>query len=120
MFNNLVWLQPSWGLTVDIEMKVLSGMYFLFNVSLFTVSLQICVGSRVIDIYLWLDQDQLVVGSKRDWAQSERTSVFVKEGKYFHLCRCKPTSVHSLLAEVEEYSNWLLPVQLGYTLPWHL
>lgn len=96
-------------------------MYLLFNVSLFTVSLQICVGSRVIDIYLWLDQNQLVVGSKNvTRLKVSARQCLSRKGKYFHLYRCKLTSVHSLLAEVEEYSNLLLPVQLSYTLPWQL
>lgn len=45
-------------------MSRLSGMCLLLNVRLFTVSLQVWVGTQVIDIYLWLDKDQLVVSSK--------------------------------------------------------
>lgn len=51
-------------MTADIEMTRLSGVYLLFKVNLFTVSLQIWVATHVIDNYLWLDQDQLVVSSK--------------------------------------------------------
>lgn len=64
MFDNFVWLQPSWSLPADIEMTSLFGMFLLFIGSLPTVSLQMWVGTQVIDIYLWLDRDQLVVIGK--------------------------------------------------------
>lgn len=90
----------------------------MFNVSLFSVSLHIWAATQVIDIYLWLDQDQLVVSNNSNSIGSKWVRVSVCQERWnisIHVvAKLDPgCTVHLLLAQVEKYSYLLLPVQLN-------